>query len=301
MAEKKEDKKISVKSTDKEEKISVEEIKKRKEEVLARIDAEIGDEVSEEVVIDEKTDRKTSDESEARDESFEKEMMDDKTEEETKEEKSLDNEKNEISEEISDETDERAERMDDRHDDSRSTFSAAEFGLSDRKSNKGKNILLFAVVFLLVAIVSALFYFFATGSLKFEKPVEEPKVTPTESPSPTPTPAEFDRAELSVQVLNGSGVSGAAGSMETYLTDLGYENIEVGNADNSDYQDITIQIKEEFEDLAELIDEDLAGEYSVNEDYELLDEDSEYDVVIIVGSSDEDSGEETQTEENSDE
>src|SRR3989344_3619400 len=69
---------------------------------------------------------------------------------------------------------------------------------------------------------------------------KEQEIEPTQAPTATPTPVEFDRASLSVQVLNGSGVSGEAGRMETYLSDLGYENTEIGNADNSDYQDITI-------------------------------------------------------------
>lgn len=299
MADKKEEKK-----NQKEEKVSVEDIKKKREEVLARIDAEIGDEVSDEVVIDEKTDKKIEEEKkEEEKEEFEEKMLDEDEEKESDEEEAVEEKEEEINVEEKAESEKIEEDVKDKEEDARSTFSAAEFGLSDRKSNKGKNILLFAVVFLLVAIVSALFYFFATGSLKFEKPVEEPQVTPTEEPSPTPTPEEFDRAELSVQVLNGSGISGEAGVMQTYLEDLGYEDIEVGNADNSDFVGVTIQIKEEFEDLAELIDEDLADEYTVNEDYEILDEESEFDVVIIVGSEEDEEaeGDTEDTEESSDE
>lgn len=300
MADKKEEKK-----NQKEEKVSAEDIKKKREEVLARIDAEIGDEVSDEVVIDEKTDKKIEEEKkEEEKEEFEEKMLEEDEEKKSDGEEVVEEKEEEIKVEEKIESEKVEDDVMAKEEDGRSTFSAAEFGLSDRKSSKGKNILLFAVVFLLVAIVSALFYFFATGSLKFEKPVEELQVTPTEEPSPTPTPEEFDRAELSVQVLNGSGISGEAGVMQTYLEDLGYEDIEVGNADSSDFVGVTIQIKEEFEDLAELIDEDLADEYTVNGDYEILDEESEFDVVIIVGSEeDEEAEEETEedTEENSDE
>ncbi len=168
-----------------------------------------------------------------------------------------------------------------------STFSAAEFGLVDRKGSKIKNLILFVVVFLLVAIVSALFYFFYTGALKFEQEQPEPEVVPTEAPTATPVPVEFDRAALSVQILNGSGISGEAGRAEEVLADLGYENIEIGNADGSDYLNITIQIKEELEEIVEFIIEDLESRYTVNADYEILEDDSEYDVVVIVGSEEE--------------
>jgi hypothetical protein len=285
------------------EKASPEEIKKKKEEVLARIDAEIGEgESSDEVVIDEKTDERVEkgEESEG-EESFEKEMIEEDMEVkgEKREEKTGERvQKDEASDEGLTEKEKKNSDKEKNEEDSHSAFSAAEFGLAERKSNKGKNIILFLVVFLLVAIVSALFYFFSTGVLKFEQKENEQEVVPTEVPTATPVPVDFDRAKFSIQVLNGSGVSGAAGSIETFLEGLGYENIEIGNADNSDYQSITIQIKKEFEDFVEVISKDLSDSYTVNKDYEILDEDSEYDAVIIVGSESE---EVVGTEENLDE
>lgn len=301
MTDKKEIKKTPSKpESEQNEKVSLEEIKKKKEEVLARIDAEIGEsESSDEVVIDEKTDERIEkEEKDEGEESLEKEMIESDMEvKDKKGEEEIDERANK--DEVSDGelTEEQKENSDkeENEDDSHSAFSAAEFGLAGRKSNKGKNIILFLVVFLLVAIISALFYFFSTGALKFEQKEKEQEVAPTEAPTeaPTPVPVELDRAQFSVQVLNGSGVSGAAGSMETILEELGYEDIEVGNADNSDYQNVTIQIKEEFEEFAQLIDKDLSEQYTVNEDYEILEEDSEFDVVIIVGSEIDASEEET--------
>jgi len=269
------------------EKASPEEIKKKKEEVLARIDAEIGEDTSsDEVVIDEKTDERIEKGKESEgEESFEKEMIEENMEVKDKKSEEKTDERVQKDEASDEELTEEQKKNSDKEseDDSHSAFSAAEFGLAERKSNKGKNIILFLVVFLLVAIVSALFYFFSTGVLKFEEKENEQEVAPTEGPTATPVPVDFDRAKFSMQVLNGSGVSGAAGSMETFLEDLGYENIAIGNADNSDYQNITIQIKKEFEDFVEIISKDLSDSYTVNKDYEILDEDSKYDAVIIVG------------------
>ena len=308
MAEKKIIKKSAPKTSGKEEKISMEEIKKRREEVLARIDAEIGEEVLDEPVVDDKEDEtsEAEKESESVTDSFEKEMLEEETkneeskyeEEALPEESLVDEKKEKIYQKDEDAEDIELEEIEDKREIS-SPFSAAEFGLTDKKSNKTKNLILFLVVFLLVAIISALFYFFATGALKFETKEEEVVTVPTEAPTPTPTPVEFDRADITVEVLNGSGVGGAAGIMESFLEDLGYENIEVGNADNSDYENITIQVKEEFTEIASLIAEDLEKDYIVNSDYETLDEESEYDVVIIVGV--EESEDDTQSEEESNE
>jgi len=269
------------------EKASPEEIKKKKEEVLARIDAEIGEDTSsDEVVIDEKTDERIEKGKESEgEESFEKEMIEENMEVKDKKSEEKTDERVQKDEASDEELTEEQKKNSDKEseDDSHSAFSAAEFGLAERKSNKGKNIILFLVVFLLVAIVSALFYFFSTGVLKFEEKENEQEVAPTEVPTATPVPVDFDKAKFSIQVLNGSGVSGAAGSMETFLEELGYENIEIGNADNSDYQNITIQIKRDFEDFVEIISKDLSDSYTVDKDYEILDEDSKYDAVIIVG------------------
>jgi len=304
MAEKKIIKKSTPKTSGKEEKISMEEIKKRREEVLARIDAEIGEEVLDEPVIDEKDDDTAviEKESESVAESFEKEMLEEEKQEEDskhedealEEDEAVDDKEKEPFQKKEDIEVVELEEIEDKRE-TGSPFSAAEFGLSEKKSNKGKNAILFIVVFLLVAIISALFYFFATGTLKFEPKEEEVVTSPTETPTPSPTPVEFDRADITVEVLNGSGVGGAAGAMESFLEELGYENIEVGNADNSDYENITIQVKKEFEDIASLIVEDLETDYVVNSDYETLDGDSEYEVVIIVGV--EASEDDTQVEE----
>lgn len=50
----------------------------------------------------------------------------------------------------------------------------------------------------------------------------------TVSPTPTPTPA-FQRSKISFEVINSSGVSGAATKGATALTQVGYTVVSVGN------------------------------------------------------------------------
>lgn len=67
------------------------------------------------------------------------------------------------------------------------------------------------------------------------------RVTPTPTPKPvkakvTPTPKiTVARSSVTVEILNGSGTAGLAGSLETELEDLGYKIESVGNAENFDY------------------------------------------------------------------
>lgn len=302
------------KTAKKEDKLSVEELRKRKEEVLARINAEIGDSEDEIPPVEDTV--PVSDESEGEVDNSEAESKKELEEEMLKDEEEISQEEQQEAKEdvedkiIKESAEENIEvvKADDDEDikisdipvrsmedlskgkDSESeslasTFSASEFGLSNGEGSKKRNILLFIVVFLLVALVSAIFYFFFTGSLKFEpsqQPVVE-TVSPTQAPTATPTPVEFNRSELSVNVLNGSGVGGAAGKMQTLLEDLGYEDIEVGNAETSDYINVTLQLKQDYEQFGELISEDLKDDYVVNDNIEALDSDSEFDVVIIIG------------------
>lgn len=286
------DKKVIKKTEAKKSEASPEEIKKRRDEVLARIDAEIGEEESsDEVIVDEKTDKKIEVDEDGKNG---KDDLEEEVAEKSNDDKKIKIEKEDGDEEVKDVEAgvEDSEELSSKKDEEGSTFSAEEFGMVDNKSNKGKNIALFFVVFLLVAGVSALFFFFFTGALTFQPKEEKSEVVPTEAPTPTQEPAEFEKGELSVQILNGSGVSGAAGKMQTYLEDLEYENIEVGNADSSDYENVTIQLKEEIEEFVEFIIEDFGEDYIVDEDYEILDEDNEYDIVIVVGLEESDNAEE---------
>ena len=45
-----------------------------------------------------------------------------------------------------------------------------------------------------------------------------------------------DRARIRVQVRNGSGVSGAAGEVTTFLREAGFDVVDYGNADRFDYE-----------------------------------------------------------------
>lgn len=91
-------------------------------------------------------------------------------------------------------------------------------------------------------------------------PQEEKAVTPVASePEPTEVPEALNRSQISFEVLNGSGVSGAAKKLADELTALGYFVIKSGNADKQTYPDTQIYISKEMEEKTEEILADLAN------------------------------------------
>lgn len=94
-----------------------------------------------------------------------------------------------------------------------------------------------------------------------------PTKAPTNTPRPTQNPVDkttgLDRSELSVEVLNGSGVSGAAAKAAENLRVLGYSISKTGNADNSDYTNTTIEVKSSSSEFLSLLKKDLSGSYTI--------------------------------------
>jgi hypothetical protein len=96
------------------------------------------------------------------------------------------------------------------------------------------------------------------------------------------------RSELKIQILNGSGISGLAGQLEDLLLSMDYEDdlIEVGNADNVDYQTSVLIVLAEKAEIADLLYDDL----QVKMDLEVKVDDiinntnlNDFDAIIILG------------------
>lgn len=108
-------------------------------------------------------------------------------------------------------------------------------------------------------------------------------IEPQSSPSASPS-ASVKRSEVKVQVLNGSGTSGLAGKAKTYLEELGYKDVAVGNASSSDFTETEIQIKDSVKDFLDTITTDLSKSYTVAKETKVLITSSKYDIVITLGS-----------------
>lgn len=87
------------------------------------------------------------------------------------------------------------------------------------------------------------------------KPIEEKKEEVKE---------EIVRSDYSFEVLNGSGITGAAKKIADKLTELGYVVVKTGNADNSDYEETQLFIAEDLESKQELLLADLEAELNIS-------------------------------------
>lgn len=119
---------------------------------------------------------------------------------------------------------------------------------------------------------------------------------PTDAPIPTDIPlsvtsipqntvdktTNLDRSELSIEVQNGSNKSLAATKLSEILRSLGYHILSITNAENADYLDLTIEIKQEELDFVSLLKKDLGDSYLVAS-VSALPVDSKFDAIIIVG------------------
>lgn len=80
-----------------------------------------------------------------------------------------------------------------------------------------------------------------------------PATTPSSDPSPSPEARDIERSEVKIEVLNGTGTAGEASFLQGELEDLGYEDIEVANADSQDETVTTVTFANDLPE--EIVDE----------------------------------------------
>ncbi len=185
-----------------------------------------------------------------------------------------------------------------------------QFNYSSPEMPKKPKKFIYVVIFLIILVVFFLTKNFFFGSSKQkEAPVTTPSPTEYQFPTDTPTPSVnptteagkpttspttkpvnpvdsstgLDRSTLSVEVKNGSGVIGAASKGSDILKSFGYKISSVGNADNSDYADVMIQVKSSKSNFLALLKKDLGFSYTVGSASANLDSSSTADALVIIG------------------
>jgi len=111
---------------------------------------------------------------------------------------------------------------------------------------------------------------------------QEETLPPMEEPIPTETVLEVDYSLYQVKVLNGSGVTGAAATVKDLIDEVGFDQIEVGNATVSDQQETFVQLKSNVSEAVFEKVKELLSDYQVNLGEPLVDT-AAFDVQITVG------------------
>ena len=112
------------------------------------------------------------------------------------------------------------------------------------------------------------------------------KPTPTVAPTVVPTPtldASLLRKDISVRVLNGGGVAGAASKMKTFLEEKGYVVDSTGNTKEYTYNSTVVQVKAGKETQKTMLTDDLKVDYVLEASLEAVASDAAYDAIVIVG------------------
>jgi len=147
------------------------------------------------------------------------------------------------------------------------------------KTNKKLFILGGIVLGIVMAATIALFIFYST-QLKKTK-IE--KVTVEVSPTPVVVQKQtLIKSDWSFEVLNGSGVAGVAKEVADRLEALGYKVVEIGNADDQDYEGNELLVKEDMSETLDLVIADLESAIKITTVSGIL-KDSTASARIILG------------------
>jgi LytR cell envelope-related transcriptional attenuator len=127
-------------------------------------------------------------------------------------------------------------------------------------------------------------------------PVTPDQTEPTQSPATTPTPTEdqgggggggggggapepLDPAEVQMQILNGTDVSGLAADTQVVLEGEGYEVVTVGDAQNKPVERTIITFGRRFRGNAE----ELQTQFFPDADLQVAAPDADADITVTLG------------------
>jgi hypothetical protein len=128
---------------------------------------------------------------------------------------------------------------------------------------KNKIIFLSGVIFTSFIISLSVIIFILSGTGNFKSTdIKKPTITEILTPSPTNTPT-FIRSDVTFEVLNGSGVKGAAKNAAIKLEALGYRVINTGNSSKVKPKS-QVFVSQKSNSFETLILADLTNEFGVS-------------------------------------
>lgn len=119
---------------------------------------------------------------------------------------------------------------------------------------------------------------------KITKATPQPTVIADASPSAAPIP-KVNLTKYKIKVLNGSGIKGEAGKVQTMLEKAGFIVESTGNTKTYDYTKTIIQAKNNVDEaFISQLEKDLSKIYKLDKN-EVLKDSETSSVIVIVGSS----------------
>jgi len=96
---------------------------------------------------------------------------------------------------------------------------------------------------------------------------------------------EVKKGNLKIRIENGAGISGLAARTKDFLTEFGYTILNIDTADSTTEPTILNFKKDAIEDYKDIVYKDMVSKFPNIEVKEDLQEDSDYDLLITVGTS----------------
>ena len=112
--------------------------------------------------------------------------------------------------------------------------NVAESGPPSAEGKSKKKWVIIAIVIIAVLAIGGFLILRTPDFDAEEEPSPTPELEVVPTPVSTPTPEPADKSEISILILNGTGIAGEAGLLQTQLEDMGFVIIEVDNADSAD-------------------------------------------------------------------
>lgn len=168
-------------------------------------------------------------------------------------------------------------------DPTRQTFITDDEAASKLDNVNSKLFFLGGFVFLLTVVIATLIGFVI---LNYSKPDQKAKQEVIEEvqPTPTPTPLLVKKEDWTFEILNGSGVKGAAADAQEKIEALGYTVESIGNADEN-VGETEVYLKEGVnKNEAEIVLKDLEDDFG-KLTIEDSDSDSDSEILIILGEN----------------
>lgn len=149
------------------------------------------------------------------------------------------------------------------------------------EGKKDKTVLSIVILVVIIAIAGGIFM------LRQPKKTEQPKVTitVTQGSSPTEKP-KIDKNLLKIQVINGTGTPGQAGTVVEALKKAEYnaDNITTSNLEEFNSTVTTIEAKDGFDNVVNDIKNILKTSFDkITIDSTPLAKDNEFDIVVTTG------------------
>ncbi len=121
---------------------------------------------------------------------------------------------------------------------------ASSFSSHPKVKNNGSKWLIIFIALLILG-GAGIFFFTKSASEPIATPTPSFGVAPiddkeTSTPLPTKTPEPVKKEDVSIEIQNGTGITGEAKLLQDRLKTLGYSDITVGNASTTDNTETTV-------------------------------------------------------------